>query len=317
MPARSNSPSRVLRPPSARALPGRALGAIATCALVLGIAGCSSDDDGGAAGTEDSERPKVVASTGVAADIVSQVAGEGVEVVQLVPDGASPHSYSPSAKDRAEIAEADLAVYFSPRLEESLPIDEAERRFAFDGAVLVRTDNQDPHSWLAPTLIRTAVPQLADELAAIDPDGEGYGLRASAYARRLTALDREIKREVATIPEADRKLVTSHDLMRFYAFRYGFTVVGAPFGITPEAEADAGTVAELIERVEAQDVPAVFAQAGDDPEVLRRIAEEAGVEVVDDLPVESPTEDAPTYEEMLRVTTQKIVEALGGESPSK
>jgi ABC-type Zn uptake system ZnuABC Zn-binding protein ZnuA len=57
-------------------------------------------------------------------------------------------------------------------------------------------------------------------------------------------------------------------------------------------------------------VPVVFAQTGDDPEVLRQVAEEAGVEVVDDLLLESLGDGADSYIEMLRLSTQRISDAL-------
>ncbi len=114
------------------------------------------------------------------------------------------------------------------------------------------------------------------------------------------------------IAPPDRKLVTSHDSVGHYADRYGFDFVGAPFGLSPEAEASSSALADLITAVEREGVVAVFAQRGDDPEVLRRVGGEAGVEVVDDLLLEGYGGEVGSYPEMMRLTTERIVEALGG-----
>lgn len=288
---------------------GRGLRPVALAIALLGmlfVAACggegSADEGGGL---------KVAATTAIAADIVRQVGGESVEVVELVPDGSSPHSYAPSAREQAELAESDLLVLFSPNLEQALPLDSASRSFAI--AERSGEASGDPHVWLDPTLIADALPALADELADLDPaNSAGYRRRAEAYAEQLGRLDAELARIVDRIPAADRKLVTSHDSIGHFADRYGFEFVGAPFGLAPEAEASAGALADLIDEIEAEGVPAVFAQRGDNPEVLRGVGEEAGVEVVDDLLLEGFGEGVSSYVEMMRATTTRIAEALGG-----
>ena len=86
--------------------------------------------------------------------------------------------------------------------------------------------------------------------------------------------------------------------------------MGAPFGLAPESEASAETVADLIERVEREDVPAVFAEDTDDPELMREIARAAGVEVVDDLLTEGFGDRVESYQDMLLYDARRITEAL-------
>jgi ABC-type Zn uptake system ZnuABC Zn-binding protein ZnuA len=281
---------------------------LVAAALAATALSCGDEGDASRGG---SEEIRIAATTGIAADIVEHVAGDGVEVTQIVPDGAGPHSYAPSAREQQEIAEADLLVLFHPAFEESLPIDSAPSRFAI--ADHVGRPAADPHVWLDPTAVAAALPALAEAIAGVDPSRAGeYRERARRYGKELRALDSELAEIVAAVPRADRKLVTSHDSMGYFADRYGFRFIGAPFGLSPEAEAGAGDVAELIDLVEDAGVPAVFAEQGDDPEVLRLIADEAGVEVVDDLLVENLGERAGTYAEMMRETTGRITTALGG-----
>lgn len=269
-------------------------------------------------------KPTVLATTGVAADIVGEIAGDRLEVLQLVPNGSSPHNYAPSAREQGGLSRAALVVYFSDALEQSLPLERAERRFAFaDHIARVRDfaaddleQGEDPHLWLDPTQVRAALPALAEALAAIDPAGaEAYRRRAETYAAELSRLDAELERILATIPATNRKLVTSHDSMGYYADRYDLDFVGSPFGAAPEAAASAGELGELIERivdagaVAGEGVPAIFAQSEDDPEVLEQVGREAGVEVVTDLEV-TALGDSDSYVEMMRTATQRIADAL-------
>lgn len=341
--------------------------AVVALASALLLVACSSDDDTGSA----ANGPTVVATSGFAADLVRGVAGTDAEVIQLVPDSATAHTYSASAKDRATLDRADVVVAFGRGYEEGLPLDETSapqfaiaenvgdlRQFtegdlpegehghededehaaeggdehadepeeehsgeaektAREGAPEGRhADGEhgagDPHVWMDPTRMAAAAPRLADMLAKADPgNADAYRQRAREHADRLRALDSELGEILASVPPERRKLVTSHDSMGYFADRYDFEFVGAPFGLAPEAEASAQAVAEVIEVVRAENVPAVFAQEGDDPKVMRQIAKETGVTVVDDLLVENPGPQAETYVEAMRHNARRIAEALG------
>ena len=274
------------------------MGMILICliALTLGLGGCGGDDDDG--------RIDVLATTPIAADIARAVAGPGADVETLLPEGASPHDYAARAKDRARIDDADLLVTWGAGLEAGLPLGD-------HGRIELAGGERDPHVWMDPTYVATHMSDLGRALAGADPDGAaGYHARAAEYATRLNRLDRELRRTLAVIPRERRKLVASHDSLGHFARRYGLDVVGAPFGPTPESEPSAETVADLIERIEREDVPAVFAEATDDPELIEQIADEAGVEVVDDLLVEGFGGRVDSYEDMLRHDARRIAEAL-------
>ena len=277
----------------------------------LALVACGSDDDDGAGG------PRVVATTGIVADIVGSVAGPDVEVEQLVPDGSSPHDFQLSAQDRQLLAEADLVAANGADLEPGIPLDETDAPVweltANAGELLPSAEGGgDPHVWMDPTRVAEALPSLAEALAEADPDdATGFRDRAERYADELLALDRQLAQALAEVPEANRELVTSHDALAYFADHFGFEVVATAFPASgAEAEPSAGALDEVADAIAERDVPAVFAGEEDDPEVLRQIADEAGVEVVDDLLIESPG-SAGTYEAMLRHDAERIASALG------
>lgn len=299
------------------------------------LAACGSDDD--------SSSPTIAATTGIWADVTERVAGDDASVEQIIPDASSPHDFQLSAQDRAEIEESVLLVFNGADLEAGLPVDELDvSKFAVADHVgeLRRSEEgseeeheageeehaeaeghehggDDPHVWMDPTRVVAALPALADALAEADPEhAEGYRQRARNYAAELRALDAEIKRLVGAIPPADRRLVTSHDALGYFADRYGFEVIATPFPASgPEAEASARTITEVEDAIRSSGVKAVFAEETDDPEVLRQIADATGVEVEHGLLVESPG-DTGGYIEMLRRDAELIADGLasGGDA---
>jgi zinc/manganese transport system substrate-binding protein len=303
---------------------------VALVCASAGLATCGDDDEPGG-------QAEIVATTGILADVVAELAGDDAEVVQLIPDSADPHSFALSAEDRQSLEEAGLVVANGAGLEAGVPVDEADTSWTLTenaGELLPFTEehaeeehaeeeaaseggeeehSSDPHVWMDPTKVAEALPSLAEALGAADPEhAEAYSERASDYARRLRALDREIRAALETVPDDDRELVTSHDSLGYFADRYGFEVLATAFPATgAEAEASAASLAEVEEAVRDSGVPAIFAQEGDDPEAMNLVASNTGVELNYDLLVEAPGA-AGTYEEMLRRDAELIAQSLGG-----
>lgn len=281
---------------------------VLTCA---GLSACGSDSDS-------SGEPAVLATTGVLADITRNVAGEDVEVEQVIPNGASPHDFQLSAQDRQHLEQADLVVDTGAGLEAGIPLDElgAPRWTLTEhvGELLpFEEGGGDPHAWMDPTRVAAALPSLAGALAGADPAHEAdYVRRAKRYARELGGLDRELRETFAALPAGDRELITSHDSLGYLADRYGFEVVATAFPASgPEAEASAARLRELGDAIAARGVATVFAGEEDDPEALRTVAEQAGVTVEDGLYIESPGA-AATYAGMLRHDAGLIAAGLSG-----
>ena len=286
-------------------------GLLCLLTLLLLVAACGSDGGDPGAG-----EPTVVATTGVVADIARNVAGPDAEVAQLIPDGVDVHAFEVSAKDRQSLNDAALVVEAGAGLEAGLPLEQVEApRWALTGAgenpLELESGEIDPHSWMSPAFVSSALPGLADALAAADPvNATRYRARATEYADKLDRLDTEISEELSQIPEERRSLVTSHDALGYFAARYGLMVIATPFPTSgPDAEPSAARLAEVQQAIERSGVPAVFAQTSDSTEVLDAVARETGVQVIDGLLVGSPGE-AGSYVEMLRRNATLIAAAL-------
>lgn len=302
----------------ARSLVVLLAGVTALAALAVAGAGCGSVADG---------EPRIVATTAILSDIASQVAGPDAQVEQLIPDNVSPHEFTLSARDRAGLDDALLVIAAGGGLEAGIPLDEVDApQFtltenvgtllavdqAGDRSGTERTNGTDPHVWMDPVRVASALPALADAMADADPaHAEGYRERAHSYAERLAKTDAQLTRILSAIPADDRKLVTSHDALGYFADRYGFEIVATAFPASgAEAEASAALINEVETAIRRSGVPAVFTESEDDPEVLELIARETGVKIYSDLFVETPGA-AGTYTGMLRHDAQLLVAGLG------
>ena len=172
----------------------------------------------------------------------------------------------------------------------------------------------DPHFWFDPLRVKQAVSAVAQQLASLDPDGKSfYEANAVVYNQELDDLHSWIQAEVAGLPQERRLLVTSHDSFQYFAQRYGFRVVGAVMPITTKTEPTAQELAHLIETIEHEGVPAVFAEKSHSQRLAKRIAEETGAQLIGGLYTGSlgePGSEAGTYLELMRYNVTTILEAL-------
>jgi zinc/manganese transport system substrate-binding protein len=291
---------------------------------LAGLSACGGDDGGDPAGG----RPTVVVTTNILGDVVEQMLGEAADVEVLMPVGADPHDFAPSARQAADVRAADALVVnglgFEAALLDTIEAAEADgvrviaaaeaiTALPFDG----EPDAGDPHLFSDPVRMAEAAAHIADELAAALPalDTPGVRARVDAYLADLGALDAEVEALLAPIPPARRVLVTNHEVFAYFADRYGFEVLGAvvPGGSTL-AEPSAADLADLADLIETRDVPAIFADTSSPARVLAALAAEgADVEVVE-LYSESLGEagsGADTYVGMVRTNAARIAAALG------
>jgi len=293
--------------------------------LATTLAACGSGADTGSGSLS------VVASTSWLADISQNVAGDRFTVSTVIPLNTDPHSFEPTPSDLTRVARADLLVINGGGLEGTL--EAALRNAGADTTVVVASDGlaprtlqagepspehsgePDPHFWLDPVSVKTYVENIRDAFAAADPQGADiYEANAAAYLAKLDKLDRWVRQQVETVPADDRKLIMNHASHGYFADRYGFSVVGAVLpSVTTGSTPTARQLAELIATIRSQGVKAIFVEAEESPQLAEQIASETGVTVVGDLLDHSLTGvdgPAPTYIDMIRFDTGRIVEAL-------
>jgi ABC-type Zn uptake system ZnuABC Zn-binding protein ZnuA len=269
---------------------------------------------------------KVVATTPIIADLVRQVGGQRVEVESILPNNADPHDFEPRPEDIINVEDADAVFMHGLHLDEwaSDLIDnsgtDAKVFVVTDGIETLESEEEefaegDPHVWFDPTRTQQMVANIANGLSQVDPDGaDSYQQRVAIYQQQLAQLDQEILDRIALIPEDQRKIVTNHDALGYYADRYGLTIVGTVFpGSDTRSEPSAQEVVELVDAIQQQGVKAVFAENTVSPTIAEQLASEAGVQVIDDLYTDSLGDEgsgADTYIGLMQTDTRLIVDAL-------
>ncbi|MDH3706124.1 MAG: metal ABC transporter substrate-binding protein, partial [Acidimicrobiia bacterium] len=283
--------------------------------------------------------PVIVATTSIWADVVANVACDGlVDVQTIVPVGADPHAFEPSLADRGRIDSAQLIVANGLSLEEGLadtldatdtPVfTMADHVATIDYATDVDHDDEDaghddehdqgadPHVWLDPTRVRDAIGPLVDEMVATAGlDRAEVDACAAAYRSELDTLDAEVAAILDAVPTERRALVTNHDSLGYLADRYGYEVVGTviptPSGLGATNPAQLEALAELIER---RSVPAIFSEtqhSADDAEALADRVGDVEVVTLRTGTLGDPGSGAETYLAMVRTNGELIADALG------
>jgi zinc/manganese transport system substrate-binding protein len=171
----------------------------------------------------------------------------------------------------------------------------------------------DPHAWQSVRNAEIYVSNIRDGLTRADPRGRAtYEANATAYIHELARLDAEIRRAVATIPPARRKVITTHDAFGYFAADYGIAFIAAQ-GVSTETEASARDIARIIRATREQNIPALFFENAVDPRLVRRIAAETGARIGGTLfsdALTAPPGPAATYVDMMRHNIREIADAL-------
>jgi manganese/iron transport system substrate-binding protein len=300
-----------------------------TAGLLLGLClvGCGSTTVSGnkSAGTD---KPKVVSTSTILADLTETVAGDEIELTGILEPGADPHVYEPVPADSVAFEKADLILYNGYNLEPGLiklmnaagvkakKVAVGEKVPPLDYTYKGR-NVPDPHVWGSAKNAIIMVQSIRDELIEISPeDREEFTQNAEQLIKELEQLDQWISQQIKTIPENQRRLVTTHDAFQYYAKAYGLEITGTLIGISTEEQPSAQTVKNLAETIKQTKVPAIFAETTINPKLITTVAEEAGVKLAPHQlysdSIGAAGTEADSYVKMLVVNTKTIVEALGG-----
>jgi len=266
----------------------------------------------------------VVASFSILADMVRQVGGDDVVVTSLVAPDADTHAYQPTTEDAKSLAKADLIVVNGLGFEgwmQRLSVASGTKGVIVVASVGItpRTmteDNRritDPHAWQDLANGRIYVKNIAAALEKAAPEhAPAFRVRAARYEAELVKVDQEVRKQLADIPLAQRKIITSHDAFGYFGAAYGVAFL-APVGISTESEPSASDVARLVTQIKAEGVREVFIENMTNAKLIEQIAKDAGAEVGGTLYSDAlslPTGPAPTYLAMFSNNVPKLRAAM-------
>ncbi len=294
--------------------------------LALWMSGCVAPSANISA--EDEGKPLVVSTSTIIADMAEKIGGDEIEHQGIMEPGADPHIYEPVPADSVAFEEADLIVYNGYNLEPALiklmnaAGVKAQKLAVAEKVTALQNPEQgelvpDPHVWGDAENGIVMVNAIRDALVELSPeDKEVFMENAARLVEELQQVDIWISEQIATIPESQRRLVTTHDAFEYYVKAYGLEMTGTLIGMSTEEQPSAQTVKNLAEEIKKTGVPAIFAETTINPKLITTVAEEAGVklaarELYSDS-IGAPGSEGDSYVKMLISNTQAIVEALGG-----
>ncbi len=314
-------------------------------------AGCGDDDGDGSEGSsggsaelgtestsggEDSVRLTIATTVAPITSIVSNVVGDRADVVGIVPEGTNSHTFEPQPSVAELLSTADVVYINGLVLEE--PTKELAGESLEDGAEVVELGTltireeeyiydfsfpksggkPNPHLWTDPTLARRYAEIVKDDMSERDPgNSEYYQTNYDAFSGLIDEFDAAMREAFDTIPEGHKRLLTYHDAYAYFARTYDWEVIGA-IQVSDFEDPTPGEVADLIDQVRTEDVPAIFGSEVFPSPVLEQIGKEAGAEYVDvlrddDLPDE-PADAEHSWLGLMRFDFVTMTDALGGDA---
>lgn len=268
---------------------------------------------------------KVVTTFTVIKDIAANVAGDAAEVVSITKPGAEIHDYQPTPGDILKAQSADLVIWNGMNLERwferffkqikdvpSITVTEGiEPLSIYEGPY---SGKPNPHAWMSPTNALTYIENIRKALVKHDPENaDTYNANAKKYAEEIQALDTEIRQALNKIPESQRYLVTSEGAFSYLAHDYGLKEAYL-WPINADQQGTPKQIKQLIDKVNAQNIPVVFSESTISDKPAKQVAAETharygGVLYVDSL--SKADGKVPTFLDLLRVTTQTVVDGFG------
>jgi zinc transport system substrate-binding protein len=240
-----------------------------------------------------SHLPKITVSTFALYDIVKHVGGNNIDVEMVIPFGVEVHSFEPTPKTIIEIQKSRLFLYSGADLEpwvsnmvegENLrdmsryvhlikpeeEADEEEHHHHHHNAV-------DPHYWLDVNNMKLLAKKVASELMVIDPQNSAlYHQRAEGYIQTLTDLDAAYTERLQHCKV--RSVILHHNILGYVAERYDFTVEPLT-GLSPDALADAQTMADLSKSIKEKGIKVLFFEAFVSDRMMHSLASENGIAI--------------------------------------
>lgn len=266
----------------------------------------------------------VVASFSILGDITHEIGGDKITLTTLVgPDGDA-HTFEPAPKDAKTLHDADLiivnGIHFESWMEKLAKASSAKAPYVIASFTitprLMNEDGQkvlDPHAWqnLKNGIIYAR--NIEQGLAKADPaNAATYKANADTLVAKLEKLDAWTRAQIASVPQAKRKVITTHDAFGYFGAAYGIEFL-APAGLSTDAEPNAGSLSRLIDQIKTEKIKALFIENMTDPRLMTTLTRETGASLGGELysdalsPADGP---APTYPAMFENNVPKLVAAM-------
>ena len=274
--------------------------------------------------------PFVVATNSVICDLTKQVAGDTINLICLIPPGINPINYKPVPEDNQAIKNASLVLYHGYNFEPGLIkiIEEIKKpklkiavaktigvnfiKIGKDGKQIV-----EPHVWHNPNNTIKMVEIINSSLIKLVPENKNiYNRNTKKVTKEINQINSWIKSRLASIPDKNRKLITTSSAMIYYVKAYDIPYSVNLGNVKNMGKLTDTEVRNLAKDIQKAKVPTIFADTNTNSNLLTPVATAAKVKVSQKpLYIDGLGElgsDGETYQKMMTANTRTIVEGLGG-----
>jgi len=275
------------------------------------------------------ERMKVASLHPLMTDLLRQIGGKQIVIVEIGKEGFNVHEFQPDSKDIRALQDCQLVVasgkgieVYLPDLKDSLskdqevievgkyvPTQEVDPKSALYACCPAHANSgsSDPHWWHNASYMARAAKSLGKELGKHDEKYKDlYKQRGQALSDKYRDLDKWVKSEVLKIDKKNRHLVTAHAAFGYFCDAYGFKASYVK-GLSAKAEISAKDLANSIRNIKDEKIPAVFPEVHGNRKMIQQIAKEVQCKVGEPLTADGHYSD---YEKMIRSNVSSIVDAL-------
>lgn len=267
------------------------------------------------------DRPLVLTTFSVLADLADTVGGGHVRVESITKVGAEIHGYEPTPSDLVRAQEADLILDNGLGLERwferFLTSVDAPHAVLSDGvdAVGIRsgdyTGRANPHAWMSPLAAQTYVDNTVEALSGLAPD----------HADDFEANGRQLKADLAGLLVGFRDEIAHVDAPALVSCEGAFSYLARDAGleeafiwpVNADSEGTPRQIRDVIAFVEENRVPTLFCESTVNPSAQEQVALATGAELGGTLYVDSlsePDGPVPTFLELIRYDLQTVAEGL-------
>jgi manganese transport system substrate-binding protein len=273
------------------------------------------------------EKPRVLTTFTVLADMVKNVAGDRAEVESITKPGAEIHGYEPTPGDIVRMQSADIVLDNGLNLEKwAEKLYENAKNVPHvtlsDGVVPSPitegpyTDKPNPHAWMSPSNALIYTDNIVKALAQIDPASKAaYEQNAINYKQQLREIDTKLKDGLATLPENNRYLVSCEGAFSYLIKDYDLKELYL-WPINADAQGTPQQIKHVVETVKANQVPAVFCESTVSGKAQEQVAHETGARFGGVFYVDSLSDaggPTPTYLKLLEYNVSTLLTGLRGE----
>ena len=272
--------------------------AVALTVLMLFLCGCSAY-----APQKKGDKLSIVCSIFAPYDFARQLAGDRAEIKMLLPTGVESHSYEPTPRDIIELRNADVFFYVSEHTETwvtqiiesvsdsevnivelakelGLEINGHEHEHHHDEHEEHEEGETDEHIWTNLETASDMIGCMAEKMGELDPENADYYKdNASAYSAKILDLRNDIQELVNTSKR--REIVSgSRFAMKNFTHEFGIEFTAAFDSCVDNTEPSASVMAEIIDKIQTDNIPVIFYEELTEPKIARAVSVETGAEML-------------------------------------